>query len=260
MLETIREFAVEQLEASDEADDIRRRHADRMLEIALSAHLSEDDAQPFRQELALAEREDLRAALDWGAEQDPEHALELAVELENFWSAHAPAEGVQRLTDLLRRHAGGSQRLRARGFRVLAGAAHQLRDWEVTDASYADSLRLFTEIDDELGVASVKTRLAYRAFPQDKKLARRLLEESEHLAHGRLPVVEAINAGLFARLALDEGRFDESETQVRRGLEFASAARVDLVGGERATDAGRDRASPWRSRLRPRSTCAEHCG
>jgi predicted ATPase/class 3 adenylate cyclase len=223
MLETIREFAVEQLDASGEAADIRRRHADRMLELALSAHLSEDDAQPFRQDLALAEREDLRAALDWGAEHDPEHALELGVALENFWSAHAPAEGVQRLTDLLRRHTGGSRRLRARGFRVLAGAAHQLRDWEVTDASYADSLRLFTEIDDELGVASVKTRLAYRAFPQDEKLARRLLEESEHLAHGRLPVVEAINAGLFAWLALDEGRFDESETQVRRGLEFASA-------------------------------------
>jgi tetratricopeptide (TPR) repeat protein len=106
---------------------------------------------------------------------------------------------------------------------VLAGAAHQLRDWEVTDASYANSLRLFNEIDDDLGVASVKSRLAYRAFPQNKELARRLLQESDELARGRLPVVEAINAGLSAWLALDEGRFDESETHVRRGLEFASA-------------------------------------
>ena len=106
---------------------------------------------------------------------------------------------------------------------MLAGAAHQLRDWEVTDASYADSLRLFTEIDDDLGVASVKTRLAYRAFTQDKGLARRLLEESEDLAHGRLPVIEAINAGLFAWLALDEDRLDEGEAHVRRGLELVSA-------------------------------------
>ena len=114
-------------------------------------------------------------------------------------------------------------RLRARGYRVLAGAAHQLLDWDVTDASYAESLRLFSEIDDDLGIASVKTRLAYRAFPQDKELARELLEESEDLARGRLPVVEAINAGLFAWLALDEERFDESEAHVRRGLAFAAA-------------------------------------
>ncbi len=42
-------------------------------------------------------------------------------------------------------------------------------DWDVTDARYEESLALFTEIDDERGIASLlKTRLAYSAFPRDK--------------------------------------------------------------------------------------------
>jgi predicted ATPase len=222
MLETIREYAVELLRASYDADDIRRRHAARMLEIALSAHLSEDDDEPFRQELALAEREDLRAALDWGSEHDPEAALELAVELENLWSAHAPSEGVQRLTDLLQRDVGDEQRLRARALRVLAGSAHQERDWDLTDTSYEESLRLFTEIGDERGMASVKTRLAYRAFARDKELSRRLVEESERLAEGRFALVGAQNALLLGYLALDEDHLDDAEAQTQRGRALAS--------------------------------------
>ena len=43
MLETIREFAAERLLASHEAESVSRRHAERMLEIAKDAHLSETD-------------------------------------------------------------------------------------------------------------------------------------------------------------------------------------------------------------------------
>ena len=193
-----------------------------MLEIARAAHLSEDDVEPFSQERALAERDDLRVALDWGVVNDPERALELAVALENFWSAHAPTEGVSRLTDLLQRHTSGDVRLRARGYRVLAGAAHQLRDWNVADANYAQSLRLFSEVEDELGIASIKTRLAYRAWPGDRELARQLVAESEELVRGRQPVIEAINSTLWAMIAIDEDRLDEAEARARRGLGLVS--------------------------------------
>src|SRR6185312_9004603 len=46
MLETIREFAAEQLEASDDAPRVHERHAEEMLRIARSATLTEDDDTP----------------------------------------------------------------------------------------------------------------------------------------------------------------------------------------------------------------------
>src|SRR5213078_1437609 len=61
LLETIREFASERLEESDEANEIRIRHAKRMLAIARSAHLSEDDMESDVAS-GLAERDDFRAA------------------------------------------------------------------------------------------------------------------------------------------------------------------------------------------------------
>ena len=79
MLETIRAFAAERLATSGEADEIRRRHAERMVEIARSANLTEDDDDPIDFDTALAERDDFRAALDWASANDPELGLELAL-------------------------------------------------------------------------------------------------------------------------------------------------------------------------------------
>jgi predicted ATPase/class 3 adenylate cyclase len=220
MLETIHEFAAEALEESRELADIRDRHAVRMLDIARAAHLSEDSDEPRDQLLALSELDDLRGALEWTADHQPVVGLELAVALENVWGAHAPTEGVRRLRVLLERTTDADPRLRARALRVLAGAAHQERAWDVADESYRESLRLFTEIGDARGIASVQTRLAYRAFSSDRDLSKGLIETSEALAKGNFPLIEAQNAKLLAHLALADGRLDESESLARHGLEM----------------------------------------
>lgn len=223
MLETIRAFALEQLAESSEETALRRRHAERMLEIARQAHLTEDDDEPFEQNVALAEREDLRAALDWTPEHDPELGLELAVALENLWSAHAPDEGVRRLRELLEQGVGAHRRLRARALRVLAGSAHQERDFDLADPCYEESLRLFTEIDDRRGMASVRTRLAYRAAGTgDLALARRLVDESQRDAEGSWPLIEAQNTALLGQIAREEDKLDEAEDLLQRGRELAS--------------------------------------
>lgn len=103
MLETIKDFARESLRGSDVEAPVLRRHAERMHEIALMAHLSEDDDEPFELEVALAERDDLRAALDWATEADVELAARLAVSLETFWNAHANDEGRRRMRPLVAR-------------------------------------------------------------------------------------------------------------------------------------------------------------
>jgi predicted ATPase/class 3 adenylate cyclase len=221
MLETIREFARAELEASGEADELRRRHAHRMLEVATDAHLSEDDDLSFDEQAALAERDDLRAGLDWAAEHDPILGLELACALEALWGAHAPAEGVRRFRDLLGRAGDLPPRLHARALRNLGGAAQQLLDYEVALPAYETGLGLFRRLGDARGVASIHTRLAYAA------LGRREYAESVRLAtlsdddvRGRFPLNEAQNAMLLTQVSLIEGRVDDAERYASRATEL----------------------------------------
>ena len=223
ILETIREFASEQLDASSEADAVRRRHAERMIAIARAAHLSEDDDEPFHWPVGQAEPDDLRAALDWASEHDVILGLELACAFENFWGPHAPAEGVRRIGDLLARDVEIPPRLRARALRNLAGAAHQERDFDVAEPAYEESLRIFTELGDVRGAVSARMRLAYCALARgDPGLSRALLEESLQQAEGRFPLIESQAALLRAHLALAEGRLDEAEASLDRSSKLAA--------------------------------------
>ncbi|MFZ1880234.1 MAG: tetratricopeptide repeat protein [Gaiellaceae bacterium] len=86
MLETIREFALERLDELPDAEGIRRRHADYFLAVALEAQpeLVRRDQREFLDRLE-ADHDNLRAALAWLLEHDPENALRLAYALILFW-------------------------------------------------------------------------------------------------------------------------------------------------------------------------------
>jgi predicted ATPase/DNA-binding NarL/FixJ family response regulator len=88
MLETIREFALEQLEASSEAEALRQQHAIYYLQFAETAepHLQGPNQVAWLRRLE-AEHDNLRAALAWSQTPacDAELALRLAVALYQFW-------------------------------------------------------------------------------------------------------------------------------------------------------------------------------
>ena len=204
MLETIREFARRATRGLRRSRELRRRHAERMLEIATEAHLSEDDDEPFDLPAGIAERDDFRAALDWAATSDPELGLELAIALENLWAAHAPAEGARRTSELLDRAGDLPVRLRARALRVLAGAANLAGDPNARRL-HEQSLELFRELGDERSIAQLLHRLASEALDDDPALARRYLDESVAISQGRYPLVDCINVYIEAQLALQAG-------------------------------------------------------
>jgi predicted ATPase/DNA-binding SARP family transcriptional activator len=222
MLETIREHMSEQLDATGEADAIRRRHAELMLAIVRAAHLSEDDDEPFDQSAALLERDDIRAALDWTVGGDVALGLELASALENFWGAHAPAEGVRRIGELLALGADVPPGLRSRALRNLAGAAHQLHAFDVADAAYEEGLRICMELGDDRGTALVRMRLAYRARERgEPAVARALVDELQREAKGRFQVVEVQGVLLLAYLALGDGRLEDADVLLDQCHELA---------------------------------------
>jgi predicted ATPase len=102
LLETIREFALEQLDESGEAEEIRRRHFDYFAGLAALEDTSAEAGYGLRPEALLNEHENLRAALDWAvAAGDLERAAALMILLENFWVAIDPIEGARRLEELL---------------------------------------------------------------------------------------------------------------------------------------------------------------
>jgi non-specific serine/threonine protein kinase len=89
MLETIREFALEQLVETVDAEAVRRRHAEFFLELA-----ERDEEDPRLQEawldLVEADHDNLRAAIAWARERgEARLELRLAAALAPFWEARS---------------------------------------------------------------------------------------------------------------------------------------------------------------------------
>jgi predicted ATPase/DNA-binding NarL/FixJ family response regulator len=89
MLETIREYAAERLAASGEEAAVRARHATFFTELGEQAEaaLRGPEEVAWRRRLE-AELGNLRAALSWGEEHDPEQMLRLAGAVWRFWWGH----------------------------------------------------------------------------------------------------------------------------------------------------------------------------
>ena len=222
MLETIREFAGERLEASDDARRVHERHANVMLRIARSATLTEDDDTPFDLPIALAELDDLRAALDWASGSQRTLALELAIALENLWTAHTPNEGVERLEALLGDAEVDPPELRARALRTYGGALAMSGRRGDAERMHEESLALYRGLGDPRGVAGLTHRLAMDAFGRgDYGRARRLAEESLGLSRDRFPLIEIPNYAVLGQVLVADSDIDEGTALVRRGAELA---------------------------------------
>ena len=223
MLETIREFALERLDEADDASEVRRRHAHRMLEIARSSELRDGDlALDIRP--ALAERDDLRAALDWAEANDPPFGLELANSLQAFWNAAGPEEGMHRLAGLLERAGPIPAELRARALRVYSGTLDLAGHDDLAARMCEESLRLYRELGDDEGIAIAEHMLAVSAWRrEDWARVRELTEHSLALAGGRV-VVETAGLWLLGQLALAEGDLESATAYTRRSAQRAGEA------------------------------------
>ncbi|MGZ4440527.1 MAG: ATP-binding protein, partial [Gaiellaceae bacterium] len=224
MLETIREFALERLRESGREDDLRQRHAEQMLQIARGALLSVDEVEAADIGLAIAEREDLRAALDWAEENDPGFGLELAVELQQLWNASGPKEGFERIQRLLDRAGDISPELRANALRVYGGAADLAGRDELAVQCTQESVELYRQLGDDRGVALVEQMLAVSAWRrEDWDRMRELTEHSLELSQGRFPFIETSNYWLLGQLALLDEDLEGAIELTRQGTEMAHA-------------------------------------
>ncbi|MHB8574348.1 MAG: ATP-binding protein, partial [Dehalococcoidia bacterium] len=105
LLATLQEFALEQLEASGEADFLRRRHADYYTTLAEEADAAWWSNGRLQQDLLRPldpERDNLLVALGWAlAEQDATVGLRLGGALGSWFYFRGPGEGQQWLERML---------------------------------------------------------------------------------------------------------------------------------------------------------------
>ena len=186
MLETIAEFALEQLESTGEADALRRRHAEHFLALGETANLTAESDGPERAEIVRGEQDNFRAAIDWALDRDPELAFRLTICLEQFWVMNDAFEGVRRLKVLLEHSAHVPPLLRARARRVYAESAFMAGDFDTGARAQEESLREFRELGDEPGIAIGVHRIAVGASQEgDLVRARELLDECLEICRRR---------------------------------------------------------------------------
>ena len=156
MLETIREYAAEQLEHRGDAETMRQRHADYFLGVAEEAepHLTGADQAPWLERLE-AEHDNFRLSLDSLRRADRGgEELRLVGALMRFWYVRGHLrEGSSRCEEALAAHDDQSKaRLKA-----LFGAAllaHRLGDYQRAEALLQERLALARVLDDPEAVAS----------------------------------------------------------------------------------------------------------
>ncbi|MDT7766123.1 MAG: hypothetical protein QOC63_5543, partial [Mycobacterium sp.] len=255
LLETVRQYALEKLGESGEADAVRSRHRDHYT--ALAAPLDAPAGTDYEQRLEQAEIDidNLRAAFGWSLENsDVGLALTLASSLQPLWYARGRLrEGLTwfdtALADDNAQHPEVGAAVRAR---ALADRA-MLATW----ASAADSLdqaqqalAIARELDDPDLLARALTACGYIAAYTNSEAARGYFAEALGPARAsgdrwRLSQILASQAAgailagypIEARAAAEEGR-DLAEAigdrftsrRCRMGLGLAQAVRGELAG------------------------------
>jgi predicted ATPase/class 3 adenylate cyclase/Tfp pilus assembly protein PilF len=182
MLETVREHAVGMLEAEGGVEDLRRRHAERFLALAVAAkpELSGPHQAAWLERLE-HELDNLRAALDWLlASGRVEDALRAVAALDRFWRAHGHVSEARRWLSLgLGLSAGVSPDVRADALWSAAYQATAQSDWNAAEPLLDEAIALFRSAGRELETAFALSALGWVALGRgESERAAALCEES----------------------------------------------------------------------------------
>ncbi|MBK9710081.1 MAG: tetratricopeptide repeat protein [Kouleothrix sp.] len=226
MLETIREYAAERLEASGEAPELRRQHAGYYLALAEQAEpeLRGPDSRAWLDRLEL-EHPNLRAALEWSvARGELDAVARLAAALGRFWDVrNHHHEGRDWLATALAHAMAVTPEAHAKALLAAGWLARAQHDQAAAIPLLERSVAAYRQLGDERELAAALTELGWAIawFRGDMTHAAPLLQEglALHRAcgdqyglawalhalgwielhhHRNLPVARALNAESLA--------------------------------------------------------------
>jgi non-specific serine/threonine protein kinase len=213
MLETIREFAVEQLLERHEHAPFRR-HAEYYLALAERAEPAYWGDAPGDWRAAIdSEAGNLQAAIDWAiGHGETELALRMvSARFDPHWTTGANAHVHRRWARQALSMPGGSPAARGRALTTAAWLAHVHDDFAEGRSFAGEALALARETGDDLGAASASYVLGVAAFHEGHlDAARGHLEDAlagfrRFDSPGRTAWTRSYLGSLDSRTAIDEG-------------------------------------------------------
>jgi len=230
MLETIREYALDRLEErAEEAEQVRRLHAERFLELAEAAEpeLARANQAAWLERLD-AENGNLRAALDWSIESgNVEPGLRLAGALVRYWSIRGlMGEGRERISRVLEAGQAAPLPVRAKAEFAAGYAALGLGEFGDAQTHFERSLELAA--GDTAAEAAARAQLAWLAMTRTTdgdgpalELATESLRQAREVDDKRT-ASGALNT--LAELAMQRGEADEALALMEESLALRRGA------------------------------------
>ena len=241
MLESIRAYAAERLDASGEADDLRRRHAEHFASVA--RRIDEDlRTRPDIDWLALErDHDNFRAALTWlAAHEERELLVQLTFGLGAFWATRGHLDEGKKWRDVLLTLVPAlPPELEAYALLNAAELGWHLGEFDASGAWAARARELFRKAGDRfreghcLGIASIAAALRGDAA------ADLLAEQSKaillDLGYPRLVAMATHNQGLWA---MDRGEWQRARELLEGSLAGAREFGSDQWTGNGLCDLG----------------------
>lgn len=227
MLETLREYGLEALEACGEMAATQQAHGAYHLRLAEEAELGiRSPLQTAWLERLEHEHDNLRAALRWmleHAEIEPnrETTLRLAAALSEFWRIRGyDSEGQTFLEQALAAREGVATEVRAKILRAAGRMAIYLNDYERTEALCEESLVLYRQLGDTQGIAHSLHYLGWAARERGSlALATHLVEEAlalrRQLGHKEDIAWSLLQCGILSCL---QGKYAKADTLFEESL------------------------------------------
>jgi non-specific serine/threonine protein kinase len=253
MLETIGEYALEQLAARGEEELLRARHAAYYLHVAESAQPKLDSAeQAVWLERLEAEHDNLRAALSWALDGgEAALAVSLGAVPWRFWEMRGHlTEGQRWLAAALERGQGAAAAARAAAYTGAGTMALHQGDYAQATRWHQQALNLYQELGDSKGVAFALHNVGVQSLVQGESAAAvryfsERLSLSQQQEDPRLSAYVLMNLGNVARYQGDYGQAVADYTEslsVSRALGDPWLACFGLLGlgivaGEQGNDA-----------------------
>ena len=248
-LKIIREYATERLNESGEAAELNGRLVRHLLELAEKAEGAIRDPEgPALLDHVEREHDNIRAALQWASENEPELELELAGALGSFWAYRSfLTEGRYWLDLGLSQVPDARPELRARAVISAGILARAQGDYDRAEVLLKECLDITRPLGDTLLLARALKNLGNVYIDTDQMdLAVKYYEEGMDVAR-RMGDVRGVadtsnNLGVVARMQDDWAtattRYEESLAIFRELKDEIGVARVLMNLGEARLEAG----------------------